>query len=136
MSNIDSTKSNNYSATSNNNIVMYIVVNEELNMSPGKIASQVGHIVQIIVDELVSNIYEGTITSEESLNYTKWKNSPIKIILKARGYKFSKLLELETSRYFTDTGRTTQNTDGKITVIGFYPSSSLADLFISYDLVK
>jgi len=115
---------------------MYIVVNDELNMSPGKIASQVGHVVQIIVDEIVSNIYEGTSTSEESLNYTKWKESPTKIILRAQGYKFNKLLQIQSSKYFIDTGRTTQNTDNKITVIGFYPSSSLSDMFVSYDLVK
>ncbi len=33
--------------------VMYIFVNNDLNMGKGKIAAQVGHIVEIMIEELV-----------------------------------------------------------------------------------
>lgn len=119
-------------------LVMYVVINEELNMSPGKIASQVGHVVQIIVDELVTQIYEdpNATDNDHCLNYLKWKDIPTKIILRASGYRFNKLLELSTARYFTDTGKTTQGTENKITAIGFLPCNNLKSLFSTYNLVQ
>ncbi|ARF10150.1 peptidyl-tRNA hydrolase [Hokovirus HKV1] len=117
-----------------NEIKMYIVINDELNMTPGKIASQVGHVVQLIVDELVSNSYEEGLTANV-INYEKWKLNPTKIILKASGNRFDRLLELPNSRHFIDTGKTTQGTKNKITAIGFFPGN-LNDFFSDYDLVK
>ena len=37
--------------------VMYIVVNDDLKMGKGKIASQVGHCVQYIVEEIIISYY-------------------------------------------------------------------------------
>lgn len=116
--------------------VMYIVINDELNMSPGKIASQVSHVVQIVVDELVSEMYENIEQSEHIINYIKWKSEPTTIILKASGYKFNRLLELDTARFFKDYGKTTQNTNDQITAIAFYPSNKLKDDFVGYKLVS
>lgn len=117
--------------------IFYIVVNENLRMSPGKIASQVAHIVNLITEELVSKTYENETTDNITLEYEKWKLNPITIILKAQGSRFESLFELnpELIRYFEDTGKTTQGTKDKVTVVGFLPSSSIGSKLQGFDLL-
>jgi peptidyl-tRNA hydrolase len=38
--------------------VMYLIVNKDLRMKAGKVASQVGHVVHLITDEIVRSMYE------------------------------------------------------------------------------
>ena len=42
--------------TTTQDYVMYIFVNDDLKMSKGKIASQVGHVVQKIIEDIYENI--------------------------------------------------------------------------------
>lgn len=119
-----------------NELVMYIIVNDELGMSPGKFGSQIGHIVQLLIEELVTDTYESVNLSKSCIDYAKWRDSPTKIILKARGSRFSELLKIEGARYFRDSGRTTQNTSSEITAIGFFPSNELKEMFVGYDLLR
>lgn len=67
---------------------MYIFVNTDLKMEKGKIAGQVGHVVQKIIEKILIDLI--TIenpddkTKEIISNYIKWKtNGMAKIVLKA-----------------------------------------------------
>jgi peptidyl-tRNA hydrolase len=119
-----------------NQPIFYIVVNEELHMSPGKIASQVSHITNIITEELVSKMYEDDTTNKQIIEYAKWKLNPVTIVLKAQGSRLNKLLELDNARAYEDSGKTTQNTCKKITVIGFLPCAEITNLLQGYDLLN
>jgi peptidyl-tRNA hydrolase len=57
---------------------MYIFVNTDLKMKPGKIASQVGHAVQLIIEDLMINMYENNKVPEKVSRYLNWK----KIVLR------------------------------------------------------
>ncbi len=66
-------------------IVMYFVARKDLNMSPGKLAAQVGHGVQYILTR--------TLCSQEIEWLTEWKNgSSAKVVLAINSLE--KLVEL------------------------------------------
>lgn len=66
-------------------IVMYFVAREDLKMSPGKLAAQVGHGVQYILAR--------TLTSKEIEWFYEWKNgSSAKVVLSVPSLE--KLVEL------------------------------------------
>jgi PTH2 family peptidyl-tRNA hydrolase len=73
--------------------VMYIVVNDDLKMGKGKIASQVGHCVQHIIEEIIISHYDNKkhVYSETYTRYMKWKNGAKKIVLKASKEEIIKL---------------------------------------------
>lgn len=101
--------------------VMYIFVNMDLNMSPGKISSQVGHCVHIIVDEILSNYYELNNMIGVYSDYLEWNKNCTKIVLKAKETDMIKLQCRSDIRSFYDKGNTTQGTDNKLTVVGTLP---------------
>ena len=47
-----------FNSSSKFNPVMYVFVNSDLKLRKGRVAAQVGHIVQIITEEIVRNSYE------------------------------------------------------------------------------
>jgi peptidyl-tRNA hydrolase len=106
-------------------IVMYIFVNTDLKMSAGKIASQVGHVVQLITEEIIRKGYEINPTPKCYFDYVKWKKifGCAKIILKANTLQLKELIERDNSRFIIDEGRT-QVDPNSLTVVGFYPSST------------
>ena len=86
-------------------------------MSPGKVAGQVGHLVQTIIEELVTLGYNSKVYKR----YTDWKlDGCTKIILKATQEQMTELRKINESFYIIDAGRT-QIESGSMTVIGFYP---------------
>ena len=96
---------------------MYIFVNNELKMSTGKIASQVGHVVLKIVEYLLNNK-----KLSEYLRYREWKkNGQTKIILKATENDLIELIKLPESKYILDAGKT-QISPNSLTVVGFFPN--------------
>ena len=96
---------------------MYIFVNNNLNMSKGKIASQVGHVVLMIVEHLLNNK-----KSQEYYKYQEWKkNGQTKIILKATENDLMELIKLPESKYVIDHGKT-EITPNSLTVVGFFPN--------------
>ena len=96
---------------------MYIFVNNDLNMSKGKIASQVGHVILSIVEHILNNK-----KSDEFARYKEWKNQgQPKIILKATEDDLNKLKELPESKYVIDAG-VTQVKPNSLTVVGFFPN--------------
>lgn len=93
-------------------IVQYYVINKELNMSPGKIAAQVGHIATMIAleggrDELPE-------FHDWYINYDQKK-----IILKGKQKDLEKLIE-QGFYYVRDLGLT-EIEAGSLTVVGLYP---------------
>jgi PTH2 family peptidyl-tRNA hydrolase len=102
---------------------MYIIVNSELGMGKGKIASQVGHAVQQLVEELVRSeyVYNPKITRADQENYRKWKDGgTAKIVLKASEEHLRRLAADPTSCAIYDAGKT-QIASGSLTVVGFLP---------------
>lgn len=114
---------------------MYIFVNSDLKMTSGKIASQTGHIVHLIVDELVRNGYEKFPTSNEYKTYMTWTRNCTKIVLKATTEQLLELMKLPNARAFTDTGPTTQVEQNSLTAIGFFPCNTMTDIIKDYTLL-
>lgn len=115
--------------------VMYIFVNSDLKMTAGKVASQVGHIVHVIVDECVRESYETFPPSPLSLTYQSWNSCCTKIILKATEQELKELLNRKDARGFYDSGRTTQGTNDALTAVGLLPGPPQDDLVAPYKLL-
>lgn len=121
---------------STDQIKMYIIINGDLKMSPGKMIAQCCHIVQIITDELVRDGYENYPPSINYINYMKWCKNCTKIILKATEEQLKKLMTNNNNvRCFYDNGITTQVKPGSLTVIGFFPASPVDQLIHNLKLV-
>jgi peptidyl-tRNA hydrolase len=128
--------------TESNKYVMYILVNTDIKMQPGKSHSQVGHVVGVITDEIIRNAYE--LPTEESmrdfLNYKKWmsNNEYTKVVLKATNDELKKLIRETTEtpgikfKYIEDTYR---SEDINITVVGFFPRNDLKGMMSGYKLM-
>ncbi len=88
----------------NDELIMYFIVNKELNMSPGKIATQVAHTLTHYLN-YIKNIHSVEVAnkgfykeedqeSKDLRNYYHWYNgSQKKIILKAKQPTLEKLEE-------------------------------------------
>lgn len=116
-------------------IVMYIVINNDLNMQKGKIASQVGHVVGLITEEIIRKGYETLKPSEQYLTYMKWRKDCTKIVLKAATEELYELIKHPEARYFVDTGNTTQVDPNSLTVVGFAPSDKLGNVVKDFKLL-
>ena len=114
---------------------MYIFVNADLKMTAGKTASQVGHIVHIVVDELVRDGYECFPPSEKSKVYQVWNQCCTKIVLKATEAQLKDLLKRADARPFYDSGRTTQVANNSLTVIGLLPGKPQEELIKDFKLL-
>lgn len=110
-------------STPKSEYVMYIFVNADLKMTAGKTASQVGHIVHVIVDECVCDSYEEFPPSSKALSYQAWNSCCTKIILKASEAELKEILSRVDARPFYDSGRTTQGTNDALTVVGLLPGT-------------
>jgi PTH2 family peptidyl-tRNA hydrolase len=113
--------------------VMYIIINDDLKMQKGKIASQVGHAIQ----QLIENIFEiYSISKKEKqiyTNYKNWKNGCKKIVLKC---SYKELLELQINSdciSIYDAGKT-QVEPNSLTCVGFYPTNN-TNKFKKYKLL-
>jgi len=114
--------------------VMYILVNSDLKMSPGKIASQVGHVVQLITEEIIRDGYEINPPSETYFTYMKWKNNCTKIVLKASFAELKDLIKTQPEcRHIIDRGLTQIPADS-LTVAAFPPSSKYKDIMKNFKL--
>lgn len=108
-------------------IVMYLIINNDLGMQKGKIASQIGHCVCEIVERIIRSGYESTKIPEYYNTYMRWKNGCAKIVLKAPEEKLKELMKLDHCVSIYDAGRT-QVESGSLTCIGFYPSTELGEV--------
>ena len=116
---------------------MYIFVNDELKMSKGKIASQTGHVVQKIMENILESHNKLDTKKEKDIyaRYIKWKNSGCKkIILKAIKTDLINLQQESESISIYDAGKT-QIEPNSLTCIGFYPSCNNHDKFKNFKLL-
>jgi peptidyl-tRNA hydrolase, PTH2 family len=102
---------------------MYIFVNKELGMDKGKIASQVGHVVQHIVEDIFVNYTDGVKSYksiyEDYMIWTRYHNS-VKIVLKATLQELEEFKTMSYAKYIIDAGKT-QIEPNSLTVVAFYP---------------
>ena len=83
-------------------LILYFIVNQELNMSKGKIAVQVAHVATIIAYDNLYNCQNGY----EHVNFIKWYNSDQKkIVLRGKQKDLEKLVE-QGFYYIRDNGLT------------------------------
>lgn len=115
-------------------IVMYILVNKDLEMTKGKICSQVSHLTQLIVEEIIRQGYEMYPPPESYITYMKWKSNCTKIILKASEKELRELIKNHNARYIIDDGQT-QVKPNSLTVVGFFPSSEMDEVIKDFKLL-
>lgn len=112
---------------------MYILVNKDLKMRPGKSSSQTAHVGQQVTHKILTD------TSKKYYQeYMKWYNSGSKkIVLSVTYAEIIKIIEETKDKYpcvvINDAGRT-QVEPGSLTAIGFYPNDELTDLMRPYKL--
>jgi PTH2 family peptidyl-tRNA hydrolase len=114
--------------------VMYLVVNNDLNMTKGKTAAQVGHAVQGIVEEIIRKGYETSPVPECYYRYMKWKKHAAKIVLKGTQEQLLGLAEHPEARKVIDDGQT-QVPENSLTVVGFFPNDQLGELMKEFKLL-
>jgi len=103
-------------------MTMYILVNNDLKMSTGKIASQVGHVVEKITNDILNKMFEET--TPYLVKYQKYlSQGHKKIILKASEKQMKQFLGKEGVFEIIDEGFT-EIPPNSLTVIGFYPSDT------------
>lgn len=114
---------------------MYIFVNSDLNMSPGKIAAQVGHMVEKITDQYAMMVYEQHDCQNAYLDYMRYKKTGRrKIILSATQDEMEDLMKEEGAIYYVDEGLT-EVPENSLTVVGFLPSDENKEKFQKYKLL-
>jgi PTH2 family peptidyl-tRNA hydrolase len=120
--------------------VMYILINTDLKMEKGKIASQVGHVVGHITEEIMKGIIGGAPSSdkmEDYQHYTRWSKHGHykKIVLKATEAELKEFIATETKcRYVIDAGKT-QIAPNSLTVVGFFPRPDMAEKMKKFKLL-
>ena len=112
---------------------MYLIVNDDLKMGKGKIAAQVGHAVQKIIEDILEKYYISK-KSNTYDKYIKWKNGSKKIVLKASKSELLHFTTYAESVSIYDCGLT-QIPHNSLTVVGFYPSNSNKNMFTNYKLL-
>jgi len=119
-----------------NEFVMYFVINNDLHMEKGKIASQISHATRIITDEIVRSGYENHPVSELYMTYMKWSYNPTTVVLKASEEQLRKIIkEIPEAKHFIDTGNTTKIADNSLTVVVLPPSDKFHDAVKEFKLV-
>lgn len=74
-------------------VVMYIVINKELNMSSGKIFAQLGHLYFGLFNNLRDLISNPILTTYKE-SYLKWLSTGItKVVLQANSEQINKLVK-------------------------------------------
>jgi PTH2 family peptidyl-tRNA hydrolase len=123
--------------------VMYIMINKDLSMGKGKIASQVAHgvhqvvhtIIEIYISESESMKTNGSSAKEDYDNYALWCVTGAKtVVLNVPYNEMVKYIDNYKCKYIRDAGRT-QVEPGSLTCIAFYPTNSLKDEMKKYKLL-
>lgn len=120
--------------TSQDEYVMYIFVNHDLEMTKGKIASQVGHAVNMVTEDIMEMKYESFQTPDQVRDYMVWKQNDAMIVLKATTEQLKELAKRTNARPVFDYGKTTQVKSGSLTAVGFFPSKKQPE-FADYKLL-
>lgn len=124
--------SNSVGTVESNELRMYILVNKNLAMGKGKIASQTAHAVQRIVHQILTDIKKSPSveTAEDYTKYMEWterggKTGGKTIVLNAPYEEMINFLDEKKYKCVCiNDGGLTQVDPGSLTVIGFYPTNN------------
>lgn len=106
----------------NDELAMYIIVNNDLGMGKGKLVSQGSHAACEVVVQLEQMCFQQTKISDQCMRYKKWsRNGKAKIVLKGTQTDIESLLENPETCHIIDAGRT-QIAPNSLTAIAFYPN--------------
>ena len=106
-----------------NDLAMYIILNNDLHMGKGKLVSQGCHVASNITRTLEKMCNEQTKMNDICLRYKKWlKEGETKIVLKATTIQLEELLKYPEAKHIIDAGRT-QIPENSLTAVGFYPNT-------------
>jgi PTH2 family peptidyl-tRNA hydrolase len=118
----------NMAAPDEDELAMYIIMNNDLGMGKGKLVSQGAHAACDVVIHLEQMCHEQTRLSEECIKYKKWQRSGYaKIVKKATQIELEELIELSKNKSIPrcfpiiDAGRT-QIAPNSLTAIAFFPN--------------
>ena len=115
--------------------VMYIIVNNDLGMGKGKIAAQVGHVVEKIIESIFNTPYINQNNQIIIDNYKEYtKTGTKKIVLKGSQKDIEELCNERDALYVIDAGMT-QIEAGSLTVVGFLPSNKNRKRFNKFKLL-
>lgn len=103
-----------------NELVMYIVVNRELEMSAGKIAAQVGHVIVKYMRKVCSAVSKEFCSDNQNLCDQWIKQGQIKVVLGASQPTMEKLCLLPGVYSIIDEGRT-EVPPNSLTALCFQP---------------
>lgn len=103
-----------------NELVMYIVVNRELEMSAGKIAAQVGHVIVKYMREVRRAVSEEFCSENQDLCDRWIEQGQIKVVLGAHQPTMEKLCLLPGVHSIIDEGRT-EVPPNSLTALCFQP---------------
>ncbi len=120
-------------------MAMYIFINTTIKMDKGKIAGQVGHAVQKLIEDILTNhAYSKTFESKKIMNdYANWRsNGMAKIVLKATEEELEQIRKQPHCAMVRDAGLT-QIPPNTLTVIGLLPrpKSELEQLTKNFKLL-
>ncbi len=106
----------------NDEIAMYIVLNNDLGMGKGKMVSQGAHAACRAVVKLEQLCYKQRKISDACVRYKKWSNEGCaKIVIKATQKELEDLCKLPESYCIYDAGRT-QISPNSLTAVAFGPN--------------
>lgn len=109
------------SAPQDDPLVMYLIVNEDLNMSIGKTSAQTAHGSQLIMMDYFTDIAHKDYKSHH-INMQAWFDSSYrKVVLKADKKEFAKLKELQEKHILIVDAGLTELEPGSETCIAFWP---------------
>lgn len=125
-------------------MTMYILVNNDLKMSAGKIAAQVGHVCHMMARKiseietraLIGKNGRSMPKPEECVRFSNWEkySGSKKIVLKATQEDMDKMKNNSDCVYVIDNGLT-QVPPNSLTAMGFYPSSTNSEEFKRFKLL-
>lgn len=107
-------------------ICMYVLVNSDLKMSPGKIAAQVAHVAEKMAVEMMTQIYEEPMTHKQFIFKQYLKYGHKKVILNATCKEMNELLSHPEARHIIDEGYT-EVPPNSLTVMAFFPHVSTSE---------
>lgn len=114
--------------------ILYIIVNDDLGMTKGKIASQVGHLVERITERIMTILYKQPTNKTVLSAYKEYSETGRKkIVLRASQKDLEELCKEKDAIYIIDAGRT-QVAPDSLTVVGFFPSNQNKKRFSKYKL--
>jgi peptidyl-tRNA hydrolase len=117
--------------------VMYILVNDDLHMSTGKIASQVAHAACDVVIRIITDVFETVKHDIRIVEYFRWLPEPTKIVLRATEQQIRAVMDdfdVSDIAVIVDDGKTEVPPDS-LTAIAIRPSVAFRERMSEFKLL-